>query len=134
MVWVLDQFTGARVKKTVGQAVLALLETWEGMEIPTGQISEVLDLFKEVAAGHSLLPDKSEEVWIEAVRGFLHVGDIVRVRHNAFDGETGKYHNGRIGKVTTVRSGDAIFRSTDERTPFIDGAHYPIDKLERRIS
>jgi hypothetical protein len=132
--WARQQFELARVRVKVGQPVLDLLEHWNDMEFDgtSEEREEILAIFEKLAAGHSLVPEAPDEVWVEAVAGFLRVGDVVRVRHDAFDGEAGVYHNGRRGKVVAIR-GNAIFRSTDDRSPFIDGASYPINKLEKRV-
>ena len=132
IVWVQEQFRGVRARKVVGEAVLKLLDAWEELEVAAEDVSEVVRTFAELAQGHSLLPEESEEVWVEARQGFVRVGDIIRIRHDAYDGESGKIHNGRIGRVVGVR-GDIIMRSTDDKHPFIDGAHYPAAKVEKRV-
>lgn len=133
--WVRDQIIKARVRKNIGNAVLHLLESWEDLDIVLDEKDtlETFSLVEKAVLGHAFLPEESEEVWIEARAGFVHTGDIVRVRHDAFTGPAGRYHNGRRGRVTAVRSGDIIFRSEDELKPFIDGAHYSADKLEKKV-
>lgn len=131
--WAKDQFDRAGIHPNVQAAVLALIEKWEELDVLPEQTPEILETFLEIAQNHALLPGESEETWIEGFNGLFRTGDIVRVRHDAFEGSNGAYHNGRVGKVLAVRSGQVIFRSTDGRQPFIDGAHYQADKLEKRV-
>jgi hypothetical protein len=55
------------------------------------------------------------------------------VRADAFEGQLGTLHNGRRGVVVGVRYGDVIIKTTDGKTPVLEGAHYPPDKLEKLI-
>lgn len=132
--WTQEQLDFANTGEDVADAVTALLEAWEGVDLAPGQRAEALEKFRELAQGHSLLKDETDEVWVDVLHGFVHTGDIVRVRHDAFEDELGTLHNGRVGKVVGVRGGLIYFRSTDEKTPFIDGARYSAEKLERRVS
>ena len=54
--------------------------------------------------------------------------------HDAYEGDLGRVHNGRRGKVVAVRYGDVIFKSTDGKSPVLDGAHYTPYKLEKLVS
>lgn len=75
-----------------------------------------------------------DEYWEEARPGFFRVGDIIRVKADAFPGKTGEVHNGRVGRIVAVRRGDIIMRSTDGIEPLIDGAHYSAHSMEKRWS
>jgi hypothetical protein len=134
--WVREQLDSAGVSDDVRSAVTSmLLNGWDGLEIEDDdKIENILEVFSTLAQGHGLRAEKTEEAWIPVERGFVSTGDIVRVKHDAFDGKTGLYHNGRVGKVVAVRSGDYVFRSTDGKSPEIDGARYHPDSLERRVS
>lgn len=134
IIWAKDQMKRLEIHPRVQEAVIELLNTWETVEVITGLIPDIIKTFAELAQNHALLPDASEETWVEGFPGAFRTGDIVRVRHDAFDGDMGSYHNGRVGRVLGVRSGSVIFRSTDEIKPFIDGAHYQADKLEKRLN
>ena len=134
VLWVHRQFEAARLAKNVGNPVIDLLTTWEELDVDPKLVPEILDVFREVAQGHALLPNESEQTWVEAQRGNIVVGNTVRVRLDAYSGPAGQYHNGRVGKVVGIRNGDIIFRSNDDVPPFIDGAHYPPEKLERLVS
>ena len=61
-------------------------------------------------------------------------GDVVRVKADGYPGTTGQAHNGRVGVVIAIRSGDIIVDITDELEPAIKGAHHLPEVLEKRIS
>ena len=131
--WVRAQMEEAKVQVGVGNAILKLLEEWEGMKLSDNQTKDVIDLFSRLALGHSIVPEKPDELWVDAQPGSILVGDEVRVKADAYDGSTGAMHNGRRGKVVGVRYGDIIFKSMDDKTPVLDGAHYTPHLLQKRI-
>jgi hypothetical protein len=131
--WVKEQFAHAKVRVGTGKAVLKMLKTWEEIEMDQAQSKETLDILAKVGLGHALIEINKDEVWAPAQRGQIKVGDIVRVAHDAFSDSTGHIHNGRLGIVVAVRSGDIIFKSTDLKEPFLDGVHYSPEKLEKRL-
>jgi PHP family Zn ribbon phosphoesterase len=131
--WVREQFQEAKIKVAVGKAVLKMLETWETLELSPEQAKQVLELIQDLGMGHSLVTVAKDEIWVDARRGDLKVGDQVRVMHDAYDGELGAIHNGRRGIITAIRSGDIIVNSTDGKRPSIEGVHYDPLKLQKRI-
>lgn len=131
--WAKEQLTEAKAKRGVGDAALELLKAWEAMSVDDEFIEEALETFTTLAQGHSLLAPYADEVWVEAVPGQLKVADKVRVKSNAFTGETGRTHNGRSGVVVAIRYGDIIVRMTDGKQPSLDGAHYSPFHLDKRI-
>lgn len=131
--WASAQLAGIKTKKAVGASVMALLDAWKELKHSDNDSKDVLDLFSKLAQTNSLLPDESDAVWVEARPGFISVGDVVRVKHDAYTDKLGTVHNGRVGKVVAVRYGDVIFRSTDDKLPFLDGTHHSPYKLEKRI-
>lgn len=131
--WASAQLASVRAKKAVGASVMALLAAWGELKHNEGDSEDVLAVFAKLALSHSLLQPESEEVWVEARPGFISVADIVRVKHDAYTDKLGTMHNGRVGKVVAVRYGDVIFRSTDDKLPFLDGTHHSPYKLEKRI-
>lgn len=131
--WINEQFTEAKVRVAVGKAVIKLLETWETIDLKPEQQRDALRYFETLALGHSIVMENKDEVWIDAGPGMIVVGDLVRVRHDAFDGELGAIHNGRKGRIIAIRSGDVIIDSVDGKTPELKGAHYSPFKLQKRI-
>jgi hypothetical protein len=133
--WVRQQMEEAKVKVGSGKAVLRLLAAWEEETKLSENLSkEAIEVFSKLALNHALsTPVKVDEVWVPAQPGQITVGDEVRVLSDAFDDQAGTIHNGRRGKVAAIRYGDVIFKSTDGKSPELDGVHYSPYKLEKRI-
>lgn len=131
--WIREQMQEAKIKVGVGTALLKLLSAWEQMKLSGPQQKEVLVLFNKLALGHSVVPDASNEVWVDAQPGAITVGDQVRVKFDAYQGSTGSIHNGRRGKVVGVRYGDIILKSNDDKEPLLDGTHYSPYQLQKRV-
>jgi hypothetical protein len=132
--WVRQQMQDEKVKIGTGNALLALLETWNSQELSDKQVKEVIEYFSKLATGVNIYEDKTvDEVWIPAMPGQLTVGDEVRVLSNAFADKAGVMHNGRRGVIIAIRYGDIIFKSTDGKTPALEGVHYSPYKLEKRV-
>lgn len=128
--WINEQFTAAKVRVGSGKAVLKLLKTWEEIDVSPEQAKEIIGILSKVALGHSLIETPKNEVWIQAQAGQLIVGDVVRVRIDAFDGEKGMRFNGHVGRIGAIRSGDIIVASANKG---VDGVHFRPADLEKRI-
>lgn len=133
--WVRSQFDAAKVKVAPGKAALKLLETWNDINgLSEKHAREAIEIFSRVALNYALVdPTPEDETWVPCQPGFIVVGDEVRVFADAFDGDLGRVHNGRRGRVVGVRYGDIIVKTTDGKEPLLDGAHYSPYKLEKRI-
>jgi len=133
--WVRQQMEEAKVKVGSGKAVLRLLAAWEEETKLSENLSkEAIEVFSKLALNQALSsPVKVDEVWVPAQPGQITVGDEVRVINDAFADQAGTIHNGRRGKVTAIRYGDVIFKSTDGKSPQLDGVHYSPYKLEKRV-
>lgn len=131
--WAEDQIAAARVPIPVGKATLALLRVWA--ELPFNneqQQDKTLQLFAKLARSQSVA--EADGLWKPVhVGGLLQIGDIVRVRADAFKDAAGRTHNGRVGRVLAKRSGDVIVRSTDGREPYLEASHYPPAALEVKV-
>lgn len=133
--WVVEQLEAAKVKVGSGKAILKLLDAWaEIPKLSDNMIEEVLTVFPQLAKGHVIKVEENEDdyVWMDAQPGQITVGDVVRVKANAFEDKLGTLHNGRRGKVVAIRYGDVIFKDTDGKQPPLDGVHYSPYKLEKR--
>ena len=131
--WVRAQMQEAKVRVGAGKTVLKLLEVWDTVPITDKAAKEAVEIFSSLALTQSIAQDSAEETYIEAKPGGLVVGDYVKVRHDAYEGEPGVIHNGRKGKVTAIRYGDIIIRTTDDKPPFVDGAHHSPHKLLKKV-
>jgi len=131
--WVRTQLTRAKVRQVTGDAVLTLLHTWETISFTNdSQRQDSLDMFTTLAQGHLITPESSEWVPVQSRGVMLRVGDEVRVKSDAFTGDLGTIHNGRIGRVVAKRYGDIIVKHTDGLTPSRDDARYSPSVLEIR--
>jgi hypothetical protein len=140
MNWVKEQLTENKTKRVVGDAVIKLLNTWTEVkgtdpdpEKDQANLSQVIELFSKIALGHAIVKENKNENWVPAQAGFLVVADEVRVKWNAFDGDKGKIHNGRRGKIVSIRYGDIIVKTTDGKEPVLEGFHYTPQQLEKRV-
>lgn len=140
MNWVKQQLTENKTKRVVGDTVIKLLNTWTEVkntdpdpEKDQANLSQVIELFSKIALGHAIVKENKNENWVPAQAGSLVVADDVRVKWNAFDGEKGKIHNGRRGKIVSIRYGDIIMKTTDGKEPMLEGFHYTPQQLEKRV-
>lgn len=137
--WVISQLDDAGVRDPlVRSEVGRILEAWEGIESTVDPVAaaKAFELASKLALGHSIVssnPEDLEEVWVDVIPGQIKVADVVRIKAEAFSGKTGQIHNGRVGKIVAIRYGDVIFKSTDNKKPDLDGAHYSPYNLEKRI-
>jgi len=132
--WVKTQFAKINIHKCTGLAVIELLEAWEKLNINNPEVAKtVLFLFSELAQGRAIVPPDTF-IWVQARRGDIKVRDVVRVKADGYPGITGQAHNGRVGVVIAIRSGDIIVDITDELEPVVKGAHHLPEVLEKRIS
>jgi hypothetical protein len=134
--WVKEQLTQNKTKKMTGDAVLQLLDTWQSIKRPpkTDISKDIIDVFSKLALGHALIKTDKDETWIPVQSGAIKVSEIVRVKFDAFDEESGKHQlNGRKGRVVGVRYGDVIIKTDDNKLPVLDGTHFRPENLEKLI-
>lgn len=133
--WVRDQMTKAKVKKLPGDSVLKLMEIWDTMKHTDTSAKETIDVFSKLALGYPLVEEQApvDGAWVDCQPGQIKVAEIVRVKQEAFTGQQGKRHNGRVCRVVAVRYGDIIVKSIDKREPLLDGTHYSPHDLEKLI-
>lgn len=134
--WIMEQLEAAKVKVGSGKAILKLLDAWDTIpDLSENMTEEVLRVFPLLARGHALKVEESEDdyIWIDLQPGQITVGDVVRVKADAFADKLGPIHNGRRGTVVAVRYGDVIFNDTDGKKPELKGVHYSPYKLEKRV-
>jgi hypothetical protein len=134
--WIKEQLEAAKVKVGSGKAILKLLSTWEELPALSPRIlAEVLEVFPKLVLGEPLTAEELEDdyYWVDLQPGNIVVGDIVRVKTDAFLEKLGTIHNGRRGSVVGVRYGDVIFNDTDGKNPPLKGVHYSPYKLEKRL-
>ncbi len=133
MEWVKSQIASAKVRKPVGDAVLKLVQLFDSFDLTVPQKEKVVELFSKLGLGHAFIVENKDEKWVSVRPGNIKVSEQVRVKFDAFDGKLGAIHNGRRGVVVGVRYGDIIIKSTDGKSPALDGAHYPPHRLEKLV-
>jgi hypothetical protein len=133
MNWVKTQLQAAKVRKPVGDATIALIELFDSFTLTDEQRAKVMEMFSLLGLGHAYVKTNKNELWMPVRPGDIKTADEVRVRADAYEGETGTVHNGRRGVVVGVRYGDVIIRSTDGKSPALEGAHYPPQMLEKLV-
>ena len=133
MDWVKAQLQAAKVRKPVGDATMKLIEMFDQIELTDEHRAKAVEMFSKLALGHAYVKENKKETWVPARPGDIKVTEVVRVKADAYNGDVGMIHNGRVGKVVGVRYGDVIFKSTDGKEPFLDGAHYSPHMLEKLV-
>jgi hypothetical protein len=133
MNWVKAQLQAAKVRKPVGDATIALIELFDSFTLTDEQRAKSMEMFSLLGLGHAYVKTNKNELWMPVRPGDIKTADEVRVRADAYEGETGTVHNGRRGVVVGVRYGDVIIRSTDGKSPALEGAHYPPQMLEKLV-
>jgi hypothetical protein len=133
MNWVKTQLQAAKVRKPVGDATIALIELFDSFTLTDEQRAKSMEMFSLLGLGHAYVKTNKNELWMPVRPGDIKTADEVRVRADAYEGETGTLHNGRRGVVVGVRYGDVIIRSTDGKSPALEGAHYPPQMLEKLV-
>lgn len=134
--WIKEQLEAAKVKVGSGNAILKLLQTWEELpKLSPAIVNEILEVFPKLVKGQPLKLEEQDEdyLWIDVQPGNIKVGEVVRVKVDAFTEKLGTIHNGRRGVVVGVRYGDVIVNDTDGKSPVLKGVHYSPYKLEKRI-
>jgi len=134
MTWARVQLEKANVSADTGVSVIKLLEFWLNLDHRDENNKKVLELFSNLCVGTAVVDTPTNEIWEAAGPGFIRVGDEVRVKSDAFEGELGQLHNGRRGRVVAVRYGDIIIKTTDGKEPVLDGSHYSPYKLEKLVA
>lgn len=72
-------------------------------------------------------------VWEDAVNLTISIGDVLRVKNNAYTTDAGKLHNGRLVKVTNIKDGDVYVTTIDYKLPHVTSARHPMYKLEKKL-
>jgi hypothetical protein len=125
MNWVKTQLQAAKVRKPVGDATIKLIELFDSFELTDEQEVKSVEMF--------YIKETKNELWVPVRPGDIKVGDEVRVRADAYQGDLGTIHNGRRARIVAVRYGDVIIKTTDGKAPELDGAHYPPQMLEKLV-
>jgi hypothetical protein len=90
-----------------------------------------LDDYDVNNCGEKMCPNKVEWEFVSANK--FSVGDVVRVKIDAYSGDVGDIHNGRLGAVINVKNGDVVIKSIDGILPELHETHHSPNVLEKRV-
>jgi hypothetical protein len=134
--WARDQLEVAEATEGETRLVMRMLEQWweDGLS-GSDDVWRALGMFETLARGKALEPPRQAGFdWTQAQPGRLVVRDYVRVRLDAYEGATGKQHNGRSGPIVAIRHGDIIVRYDDGGPVPAMGVRHSPHVLEKRIA
>jgi len=131
--WIKEQLQAAKVRKPVGDATMKLIDLVESFDLSPADREKTIEMFSILVNGHAYIRENKKETWVQARAGGIKVADQVRVRADAFTGDSGRAHNGRRGIVVGVRYGDIVVKTNDGKVPMLDGTHYSPYNLEKLV-
>ena len=134
--WISNQLNqNELVTPRVRDGIRLMLEAFDGAVEARGLTDDeqriVLDFAQKLALRHAILFDAPEEVWEDVVPGYYSVGDIVRVRADAYAEEPAStLHNGKRGRVVAAHRGkpNVLY---DGETNTEKTFYHEVAKLER---
>lgn len=97
-------------------------------EVRTGLQDRVLQLFNHLATGRALPPTEEQYQWRPARYFPPSIGQIARIRLNAYTGEQGVQLNGKVGRVVHFRRGIGLVFDSDPDNP--QGGVFPSGDVE----
>jgi hypothetical protein len=130
--WVSKQLAGTELDEATRDAVVYVLETLRKQDLTDDQERAAMNAAVKLAAGHSIAVEKPNERWGPVVPGAYQIKDIVRVKSNAFEGDIGRKHNGKQGRVVASRNGFVMVVLDDSPSSEIQMRYKP-EHLERKI-
>lgn len=134
--WLESQIEGYNVPEKYRDPITRLVKMGWFFEQNFGMGKEEYDQFLEIvnklSKKNNIVVPQPDAKWIEAKPGMLVVRDYVRVKADAYSGETGLMHNGKSGYITAIRYGD-IHVLYDGAEGANTVRHSP-SALEKRIS
>jgi len=115
--------------ESVMQALVAVHLTLESFKLSEAARDTILDLLS--ANGRKSLAEVSdwdEESWRDFDYGNVKIGDFVRVKHDAYDSETGSRHNGLVGILSAMSGGKCTVKYIGLATG--NSQPHPMEKLD----
>lgn len=135
--WVSRELAGAKVSQDVNETSVMVLQKLEQMQakfdLSDDDVRVVLDCVHKLGLGHSIAVEEKPEKWGPVVPGAYSIGDTIRVKPDAYEGERGTKHNGKRGRVTAARDGLVLCVYEDAFSADIQYRHAPV-KLQRLLS
>lgn len=94
--------------ESVIQALVAVHLTLESLNLSKDAERAILDLLSDTE--WESLPDISESSWQDFDYGNVKLFDLVRVKPDAYDSDTGAKHNSLVGILTDMRGGQCTVK------------------------
>ena len=132
-VWATDQLTQARLPDHIQAPVRRLLAAWWSIGARPENEELILRTFTDLAQDRALEVPNPQFDWVPVKPGNIRVAEVVRVKVDAYRGDTGKVHNGRVCKVVAIRSGDIIVNSIDDKEPRLESVHHSPFALDKQV-
>lgn len=130
--WNRSQLESAGVDDETRVDVLSLLAVWERIVFPSGdpRRERVLTVFTDLARGIAIEKEPDPGfTWVSALKAKPRQKDRVRIKRDAFDGQTGLQLNGKEGIIARVSRGTLVVALDGEGS-----LHVAPEKLETRVA
>ena len=75
-----------------------------------------------------------DDLWTGVEMKDIRVGDVLRVRKDAYTGKAAEAHNGRLVKVIDRKDGDVVVHTIDMKLPYMTGTRHAPYRLERKVA
>lgn len=123
--WATNQLEDVQAPEREAKLVMRMLEEWWDDQLEPGDDPwQALGWFEQLARGKALPTPEQADVnwrWEQARPGGLVVRDYVRVKADAYEGDTGRMHNGRSGYIVRISAGDILVKYDDGKLPELVG-------------
>ena len=73
-------------------------------------------------------------LWMSVEMADIKIGDVLRVKNDAYDGKAAKTHNGRLVRVIDRGDGDVIVCTIDMKMPYLAKTRHAPYRLERKVA
>lgn len=139
--WARNQLSDANATEEEVEFTMRLLEAWFNgfdSDLLDGSVWNSLKYFDTLARGKAIEPEpdapEDKEVWVPAKAGSIRVGNIVRVRTDAFepDSENTHHYNGKRGRVVGFRV-SVVRVKLDDSDPGVPFSQFRMPQLEVKV-
>jgi hypothetical protein len=122
--WVSKQLAESDASEDEKELIVDLLKRLNDGGLDDARFVTVLRTFGNLALGHAVAAPKGER-WGPVVPGYYQIGDTVRVKLDAYDGEKGQRHNGKRGRAVAARNGLVVVVYDDASSSEEQYRHQP---------
>lgn len=130
--WVSRELGFAKADNPIKEAVVGVIRSLREHDLTDEQELDVAKKLIELIQGHSIAIVEPEERWITLRPGEYQIGDTIRVKTNAYEGDRGRNNNGKLGRVVATRNGNAVVLYNDAPSTEYLVQHKP-ENLQKRV-